>query len=357
MPRPRHLRLSLLLTVCCVCGATVGLSSVAAERPPEPAAAEAVPGILVLANGNVLAGKIQRQADFYHVTLPQSELVVRVEQVDMFCHTIDEAYEQRRLQRAGSSADSHVELARWCLRHDLLEYASRELLEARTIEPGHRQLPMVERQLQLALRNRQAKDRPDPLVEAAATSDVDHSKLIEDVPDWARTLFVRQIQPLLVDSCAASGCHQPGSPDSFHLNRLALDGAGHPMTTLGNLAATLAQLDLESPDNSALLLRAKTAHGGTDATKPETLETHRYQMLRTWIEQLSLAKQNSAENAVELVAHRTSDPVDALPLIRQALEKTEVKPRDPFDPGEFNGRFAAGDESATSSPAARRESD
>ncbi len=358
MHRPRLLRSTLLLTVCCACSVGVGLPLLVAESLPQLGAPDAVPGVLVLANGNLIQGKIQRESDVYRVRTPQSELVVRVAQVDMFCHTIDEAYEQRRLQRAGSSADSHVDLARWCLRHDLLQYASRELLEVRIIDPEHRQLPLLERQVQLALRNRQAKDRPDPLVETAVQKEEDHSKLIEDVPDWARTLFVRQIQPLLVDSCAASGCHQPGSPEQFQLNRLALDGPGHPATTLNNLAATLALLDFASPDNSALLLRAKTAHGGSDSTKPHALEPHRYQMLRTWVEQLALARQNSTKNVVELVAHRSTGPLEAPPLIRQALEVSEVTPADadPFDPDEFNGRFAA-DDDATASPAAHPESE
>jgi hypothetical protein len=334
----------------------VGISPLVAESPAKLVAPEAVPGVLVLANGNLLQGKIQLESDVYRVRLPQSEVVVRVAQVDMFCHTTDEAYEQRRLQRAGSSADSHVDLARWCLRHDLLEYASRELLEARTIDPEHRQLSQLERQVQLALRNRPAKDRPNPLLETAVQKDEDHSKLIEDVPNWARTLFVRQIQPLLVDSCAASGCHQPGSPEQFQLNRLALDGPGHPATTLNNLAATMAQLECASPDDSVLLLRAKTAHGASNSTRSHALQSHQYHMLRLWVEQLALAQQNSTEKAVELVAHRSTGPLEAPPLIHRALQESEVTPSDPFDADEFNGRFAA-DDDASQSPATHPESE
>lgn len=356
MLRPRPLRLPLLLAICCACGTGIGMSSVVAEGSPDLAAPEAVRGVLVLNNGNVLQGRIQREADFYRVYLPQSELVVRVPQVDMFCHSIDEAYEQRRLQRAGSSADSHVDLARWCLRHDLLEYASRELLEARTIEPEHRQLEQLQRQVQLALQNRQAKTHQDPLVQAAVLNEEDQAKSLEGVPDWARTLFVRQIQPLLVESCAASGCHQPGSPEQFHLNRLALDGPGHPATTLHNLAATLAQLDYASPDNSTLLLRARMAHGESGTAKPHVLEPHQYRMLRTWVDQLALAKQNSAKTEVELAAHRSTGELKAPPLMRQALEESETTPGDPFDPEVFNGQYATDDE-ATLPPISHPESE
>ena len=380
---PRFLRSLLISTAIFACAQTVGLaqltlqSATNAELSNAEDDSESVVGILVLRNGNVLKGKIQRLADFYRIKFPRSELQVPVGQVDMFCHNLDEAYERRRLQRTGSSADSHVELARWCLRHNLLEYAARELLDARSIDPDHRQLLLLERQLQLALRNR-AASRLVPEPGAATTPTDDDLELLESVPDWARTLFVRQIQPLLVDSCATSGCHQPGSSESFHLNRLAPEGAGHPATTMSNLVATLAQLDLESPAKSKLLERAKTAHGAKSLSQnqlggiqrpepshqtraarpngfgtyskstlpPQALEPHRFQMLLTWVEQLSLAKSNAEVKEIELVSHRTGGPVDALPLIRRALDESAARPADPFDPEQFNKRFAAGDESS-----------
>ncbi len=352
MSCPRSLRLLLISTACLVCSPTIGFAQIAQQESPDaestdpvvPSAEDAsgaVAGILVLRNGNVLEGKIHRLADFYRIKMSRSEFQIRVDQVETFCHSLDEAYELRRRQRTGSSADSHVELARWCLRHGLLQYASRELLDARLIDPVHRQLPLLERQLQLALQNRATSSRPISLADDATTPADDSLKSIENVPDWARTLFVRQIQPLLVDSCATSGCHQPGSSDSFHLNRLATEGAGHPATTARNLAATLAQLDLESPAKSELLRHAKTAHGA-EGTLP--LKPHRFQMLLTWVEQLSLARKNAPVEEIQLVSHHADSSVDALPLIRRALDESTVEAADPFDPERFNSRFSAGDE-------------
>jgi|GEM_PF-3151500 len=390
MSWPRFLRSLLISTAYFACAQTVGFAQLTlqgatnAEPTNTEDDSESVAGILVLSNGNVLEGKIQRLANFYRIEFPRSELQVRVGQVDMFCHNLDEAYERRRLQRTGSSADSHVELARWCLRHGLLQYASRELLDARSIDPEHRQLLLLERQLQLALRNRVASRRPDSLASNTTTPTDDDLESLESVPDWARTLFVRQIQPMLVDSCATSGCHQPGSSESFHLNRLAMEGAGHPTTTMRNLVATLAQLDLDSPAKSKLLERAKTAHGAKSLSQnqlggiqrpeksarpnsfgtyskstlpPQALEPHRFQMLLTWVEQLSLAKRNAAVKEIELVSHRTGGSVDALPLIHRALEESAARPADPFDPEQFNSRQAAGDESSRQSPAAPAGSD
>jgi len=352
---PRDLRLLLISYACLVCAHSMGSAQSMSQETSDAQSTDAeITGILVLRNGNVLEGKIQRQSDFYRIKLPHSELQIRVDQVDTFCHNLDEAYEQRRRRRTGGSADSHVDLARWCLRHDLLEFASRELLEARLIDPSHRQLMLLERQLQLALQNQAASRAPKPLTSIAIKQSDEELETLESVPDWARTLFVRQIQPLLVDSCATSGCHQPGSTDSFHLNRLAREGAGHPATTERNLAATLSQLDLKSPAKSELLLRARTAHGAVGGSP---LKRHRYKMLLTWVEQLSLAKKNAPVKEIELVSHLTSDTSDALPLIRRALDESVAPPTDPFDPEQFNSRFATEVEATRQAPTAPAASD
>lgn len=361
MPRPRTLRSPLILTVWLGCAVSMGLAQpvtkadTSAHVTGEQHDSEAITGILLLRNGNVLEGKIQRQSDFYKIEMPKGELQVPVGQVDIFCHNLDEAYEQRRVQQTGGSADTHIDLARWCLRHELLEHAARELLDASSIDPDHRQLPLLERQLQLALQNRTHKHQPKPLVDLKAIPTDEQLESFEKVPTWARTLFVRQIQPLLVDSCATSGCHQPGSSESFHLNRLVRDGPGHPAVTMSNLAATLEQLDLKSPANSSLLERAKTAHGAIGTLPPQVLEPHQLQMLRTWVEQLALAQSNTVVKGVKLVSHQTVGSVDALPLIRQALDESEQQQVDPFDPERFNSRFASGENTSRDSSAAAGE--
>jgi len=113
-----------------------------------PHSDDAVAGMLVLRNGNVLSGHVIRLQDHYQLAMPNGQLQVPVDQVELFCHSLDEAYAERRRVRTGSTADSHLELARWCLRHRLYEHASRELLDARAIDPEHRKLAMLERQLQ-----------------------------------------------------------------------------------------------------------------------------------------------------------------------------------------------------------------
>ncbi len=314
----------------------------------EDGASEGTDGLLVLRNGNLLSGKILRQQDRYRVATATSELFVRADKVEMFCRSIDEVYQRRRLQRTGLTADSHIELARWCMRNGLLEYAARELLDARTIDPDHRRLLMVQRQLQLALENQQSTPQQ------TTQSDEPPAKIeqqdLEDVPLWARKLFVRQIQPLLVDCCATSGCHQVGSTELLQINRLAVEGPGHPGTTLRNLSAIMKQVNLSEPEESPLLVHAKLAHGKQGTRPPRALERHQYQMLQTWIQQMAVARSNAPVNEVRLAEYQEASPDDALPLIRQALQEEaqaqneDAASSDPFDPARFNQQHHSGDE-------------
>ncbi len=256
--------------------------------------------------------------------LPNGQLQVPVAQVEMFCQNLDEAYERRREARTGSMADSHLELAHWCIRHNLFEHASRELLDARTIDPQHRKLAMLERRLQYA-RDLAAQVKP-PATTTALLPQEPEIQPAPQMPQGVRALFVRKIQPLLVRSCAATGCHQGETSGKFQLNRLALDGAGHPRTTRTNLAATLAQVDLLAPGQSALLGRAQVAHGANGVNLSQPLQPRQVQMLQAWIAQLAAANQENAP-----VVSDSTRPA-------QAVRTASAEIEDPFDPEIFNRR-------------------
>lgn len=311
----------------------VGDESAIAEQ-----AESGVDGLLVLRNGNLVRGKIFRLQEHYRVERDRSELMIPSVQVEMLCSTIDEVYQKRREQRTGSSADTHVELARWCLRHGLLEYAARELLDARGIDPEQRQLQIVERQLRMALQHRENARRKNVPKQAPESPTEEELQSVEQVPAWAKKLFVRQIQPMVIHSCATTGCHHAGSSETFQLNRLALEGAGHPETTLRNLSAVVNQLDWKHPTESNLLVRAREAHGSQGTRPAASLERRKYHMLQTWVEQLAIARRNAPVNEVQLVQYEQEDAIDALPLLRKAIQEEEESDAssDPFDPAAFN---------------------
>lgn len=325
-----------------------------------PLASQPVEGILVLRNGNILRGKVQQQGDRYHVHLLNGQLQVRASQVETFCLTLEQAYQHRCETRGGASADSHLELAGWCLRHDLVDHADAELRAARATDPDHPRLGLLQRQLKqsLQLAARDKKQQVEASKPAKPVEPLDPARL-EKAPQWARALFVRQIQPLVVHSCATSGCHQTDSTGSFRLNRLALDGAGHPEATLRNLAATLEQIDWQVSAESDLLKHARQAHGSSDASTP--MPAHKLQVLRGWIEQLAEADRKENEiKRLPPVVEIAALPVGREPILnppRQAIttppdasrlradpvdrvRQASFEPGDPFDPSVFNRRYA-----------------
>ncbi len=253
---------------------------------------ETADGLLVLRNGNVIEGRVTRLAEYFRVELEHGQLQVRVDQVEMFCETLDEAYHRRREMRVGSMVDSHVELAAWCLRHELLEFASHELFEARAVDPHHRKLSRLERQLNQALQ-REIKSPKLPMKQVVASVEQADTSAIKQAPRWARVLFVRKIQPILAKSCA-TGCHQPDSSRQWQLNRLATDGAGHPEATKLNLASVLKQIEFQNAADSPLLRFAHTTHA-SGASKP--LPAYQLQMFRAWVEQLAMADTSTSATA------------------------------------------------------------
>ncbi|MCG8451310.1 MAG: hypothetical protein MI725_17230 [Pirellulales bacterium] len=308
---------------------------------------QAVPGLVVLDNGNVVRGQVQLLGDHYLVKLSGGELRIPTEQVEMFCRDLNEAYQKRRASRTATSADAHIDLARWCMRYDLHDHAARELTDAREIDPDHRRLPLFERQLQqlVKLAARTPSSRPSQQAETSAEPTEVELKTLDKAPKWARALFVRQVQPLLVHSCATAGCHQPGATGGdFQLNRLATDGVGHPQLTLRNLASTLAQIDWQSPEESRLLQQALTAHGGAEEKQRALLTPHKLRLLRLWVEQLAMADQIRESKEMLAAAPTGDNPLQpASSEKKKAAEPIELaryEQRDPFDADFFNRRYA-----------------
>ncbi len=317
-------------------------------------ASQPVEGVLLLKNSNIIRGKIQQQGKHYHVYLPNGKLRIREQQVETVCQDLEAAFQYRVEKFAGSSADSHLDLAGWCLRHELYQHAEAELAAAAKLDDRHPRLPMLRRQLeqsmkmaehqkQHALEQARVPPEPKPLDPTA----------LDKAPRWARALFVRQIQPLMVHSCATGGCHQPGEETTFQLSRLAIDGVGHPGVTLRNLAATLEQIDWDASDESTLLSRARKAHGGENASQP--LPPHKLRVLQSWVDQLAEAHQQESQlQQLPVVAAIEVKPevVEITPTLElnapQLAAKTppvgvrtaSYQAKDPFDPGVFNERFA-----------------
>ncbi|MDZ4657808.1 MAG: hypothetical protein SH868_09560 [Bythopirellula sp.] len=324
------------------------------------AAAELVPGVpqrglLVLANGSVIEGTIALDGDYYGVVLEKGKLQIRVDQVDFFCETMAEAYARRKARRIGQSptVDAHLEVAQWCLQHGLFEFAMAELAEARMIDPQHPLLSLVERRLaqtkELASRVAPpaaaiSDDRGSPVVDehvrpAVASEEAQTS--FGEIPVWARTEFIKRIQPMMVHSCANSGCHLPNSPQEMRVDRNALNGVGNPDLIHRNLAAVIAEVDLANPEASRLLTLGATAHGKPGVEQSRPLTPHQLEIVRAWVTQLALRESPLKETEKQ---PRVAQIVLGMNSSAQqkfiAEEQTAADSPDPFDPAGFNSEEA-----------------
>lgn len=320
-------------------------SCLAWSLAPQP-----VEGILLLKNSNILRGKVQKQGKHYLVFLPNGKLQIRETQVETVCQDLNAAFEYRKEKYGGSSADSHLDLVSWCLRHELYEHAEAELQAAESKDAKHPRLKFLRRQLTQTLKMAELQ-RQQQIAAAKVAHEpapIDPAQL-DKAPKWARALFVRQIQPLMVQSCTTGGCHQSATDSEFHLSKLAVDGVGHPGVTLRNLSETLNQINWDAAEQSNLLTQARKAHGSEASSAP--LPPHKLQVLQSWVSQLAEANQQATEPkelpAVVEVAELPITPTLQLnapqlttPQAVKGVRTASYEPKDPFDPARFNDRYA-----------------
>ena len=233
-------------------------------------------GVVVLQDGGVLAGRISRSGDRYVVTSDTGELNVSAAKVMMVCQSLIEAYEQKRGKITIPTVEAHLALAEWCLRFSLFPQAARELVDARGLDARHPKVALLERRLAVA-----SQPQPPAKLQTATVNSSQLPPNVAEKPDSQRPApqdvprsselsslaieqFTRKVQPILVNNCSTTGCHQLGGPQQFQLDRAVLHGMSNRRSTFQNLEATLSLIDRESPQFSPLLTVPRHTHGGMD---------------------------------------------------------------------------------------------
>jgi len=277
----------------------VGTARGQQETPSPP---EAQPGLLLLHNGQALRGKLLLSGAYWIVYVPEGEIRIRASEVDAPCHTADEAYLRLRSTTALFSANDHLRLAQWCLREKLLDRAEGEIREAKSLEPDH---PMVE-----VLQRRLALSRQPPMLPVSAkaaplevtTDDLD--RMVRGISPQTMEQFAQRIQPLLVNNCTSAGCHGPQSATGFRLSRVTLDQPPSRRVTQRNLHAVLQWINHDDPAASKLLSVPLEPHGTARAAIFSDQQSAAYQRLLEWV---YLAASRAAD-APTLVEHVTTTP-------------------------------------------------
>jgi len=271
----------------------VGSSAVGAEL--FGGGAEPAEGLLILRNGQILSGRITNLGEYYSVVLPEGELRLRRSEVEFACRDLAEAYQRKRTLIARDNTLEHLQLAQWCVRHGLLEAAAAELEEARRLEPDHPLIAAVQRRLETALEPAPPASQ-HPSAEAEVTVE-QLERMMRELPPGSVETFTRLVQPLLMNSCAAGGCHGPQA-EKFPLLRVP---SGKPVTrriTQRNIYQALRYVDVRKPEASPLLTIPLQPHGGLTAPIFTDRNAAQHDRLVQWVMEVSGRSQSHAPATV-----------------------------------------------------------
>jgi len=280
----------------------------------DPWALSPRPGVLLLRNGQALSGAITPSGDHYLVGVPGGELRIRSSEVEMLCRDLDEGYQRKRAALAPDRIDDHLTLAQWCLRHELIGYAAREIRTARSIAPTHPGVRLVERQL-AAL-----QEEPAPV---AATTTADESRVTREeldsmtrvLPNLALETFTTTVQPLLLNRCSTGGCHTQRSEGKLQLARVSGSAAFSRRLTQRNLYAVLQLVDRDHPAASPLLSEAVRAHGMLETAPLTRYDAQQFQQLAGWVQLVAMAGAGSTRSTATPFGESSEylpDPIDAI---------------------------------------------
>jgi hypothetical protein len=309
-PSRYHIALTLLAIVAFApCHLPVVAQEIAAAAPAPLNDGDR--GVLMLQDGGVLDGQITRAADWYVVIRPGgSQMQIAASRVQFAGRSLHDAYLHRRQNTSLTTTGAHLGLAEWCLRYSLVSDAEAELEAARKMGGNEIRLGLAERRLE-AIKNRQVQ-KPSAVQQASATLPAPEKAVEQpappritsrDLPDGVLELFTRRVQPVLVNNCTASKCHQPGGNQEFQLNRAMLRGEANRRTTTQNLTATLALVDRDHPELSPLLTVPRRTHGGMNRPIFGARHDQAFKHLADWVALVAPTKAaEESAPAVETIA-------------------------------------------------------
>jgi len=264
-------------------------------------------GVLLLRNGEVLEGKIVRVGDFYYVAVPNGQVRIRAADVEAACRTLQEGYRFKRQNIRLPSAQEHLNLGQWCIRHGLVEEAQQELEEALRLQPDHPLAALLRRRIEIA--KQPGLFRPPHSSEGAAKNDsyeLDH--WVRSFPPMVIEQFTQSVQPILLNNCTAAGCHGPAEKGRFSLLKPPTGQLATRRLTQRNLASTLQWINPKEPLRSPLLTMPLGPHGSAKTPIFGNPQSEAYQRLVRWV----LLAAGSTSPPEMLAKHAASGPTTAV---------------------------------------------
>lgn len=311
-------------------------------------------GLLLLNNGEVLAGDITRSGDYYLVVAPDSELQIRLHDVEAVCRDLDDAYRRKAAKINPLSAEDRTLLAQWCIDRRLFGHAARELTAAYRLDDTHPRIVLLERRLKAEMAEPKAGSAPAAPPTPSGPTDEQLEQTARSISPEALQEFTVRVQPLLVNYCATAGCHGPKPASKFQLHRVYLNERNDPRLVRMNLHAVMSQLNKQRVADSPLLTVPLGTHGGGKKPIFTAYNTDHYRIFAAWATRVtaSTAAARTTAAAPPTVPSPTGALLQRLPIVPPSGEtpaQSSVSPApaasppaavpvDPFDPAAFNRR-------------------
>ena len=220
-------------------------------------------GILLLRNGQIIAGQIQRNGDYYLVIQPDQETQVRAADVEFSCRDLREGYRQKKAAMQINDVEQHLQLSLWCERHGLLDCATDELNAVEALDRDHPMISVLRRRLKLEMHQQKTTRRPTESG-PPPPSDEQLDSMTRAMPPGTVESFVEVVQPILLNHCP--GAVGFALPDHKHLQLMRPPLGERPSRriTQRNLYAVLQCIDCNNPGESPLL-KASVGSGAAAA--------------------------------------------------------------------------------------------
>ena len=381
-------RATLLILLAASWRAVNAQSDLAVEEPVGETRSTAM--LLVLVDGQIISGHVTPRPDGYDIQVSAGRMFINSDRVRFAAANLPEAYDRMRDSIPEFTPANHLELARWCLGNKLYAQARREVLDALHLDPNRDDAKRMLRALEQVGEQSQTAIKGTGLTEYPSQTEIQRPAIeTRSLAGLNRTVahsFVRDIQPLLMNKCATSGCHGTGAQSQFQI--VSTHRGSTPAIAERNLAAVLKQIDFSNPPTSPLLKIGEQAHGNMASSAfPGRSGAMQFRVLQSWVRQAShdiapdaiaeAAEQGGAESEIarsgirQVVARnesrgrvellRTPEDAPGNPHARQLttddtdgrfLQQAKyANRRDAFSPDEFNRRYhgSTGGNSAASS--------
>lgn len=301
-------------------------TNVKTERPSTESQADALPRVILFANGRILEGVVTPHPEG-GLNVQQKLGVIRVtpDEIEGVFSNLTSVYEYKRENLPLRDIQERMRLYRWCMSYGLLKQSKEQLQAVLALSPDHEEAKTLLEQLEVRIARQDVRtDRQVVRTSAVSTSssgsrdDIDpaflnramremslrNSPIIFDLPEPLALKraqeFNQYIHPIVQRYCAS--CHNERTPNGFPLVSASGRAARDPAILRANLDATISLVNQENLMQSPLLTNSLLPHQPKNQPIFTGPNNTAYRLLANWVSNLqyrgygSTAPSRSAAN-------------------------------------------------------------